>query len=540
MYIGHLISLYVFLAAVLSAGLGFLRGTRRALIRLLTVVLAVVLTFFLSIPITNALCDADISFLGISYGDTQVDTFAHAVRAMTESNRYFSLIAQDPGVAAALEHIPYYLTAPLGFMVSFLLCLLFTLLICLIVDMVGRLHRPDRPKPALASRFGGMGIGLVQGLLCLLMLSPLAAMQAEAQEVTTDLQESGVQMGYTADALQHPVITSFPASAGAWVGERYLRSASSYTVSEETYSLRDDFPAMVKTYRILTDFDLSRPDTALCQQLSVSMMKSRVLRQAMPDFLRAELQTVFSSLGTAQSAAQVYDRMIARISAVYQEADIDFWLIGQERDALPDDVQLRWDTQQEKYQALISSLCEIFITYSDTFTETDASLLSALSAQIVTELAKQETAQADAIAAGRAMQQAAAELARGENNANAAKLRTLYSAESFSPGAVTLEQLTVRGDIYQRMTEEDLEKEISALSRVLFGLCELQRDGGRIESRSLATLAENMRSSISLHNTAKNVLIALSQCEAFADRAEMLCTAAAQFDHADFYALFAQ
>jgi len=167
--IGTGISIALAVCILVGAGIGALRGWTKALIRILVVLFAALLTMFLTPVISKAMVDVNISALGITINGTKVTTIAALIASLLGGYGLdAATISSMPTVESLINNLPLLILNVLVYVVFFLLFLIVSLIIYVILVAIffPKKKRVVTPK----RRWLGAIIGGLQGLIVFAVL----------------------------------------------------------------------------------------------------------------------------------------------------------------------------------------------------------------------------------------------------------------------------------------------------------------------------------------------------------------------------------
>ena len=208
---------------VVGALLGLKRGLTKALIRIITVIIAGVAVVFLVTPITSAILSADLSGTGLVIGDIPVTTINETIiNYISTIAGIGQLLMASPTLVALINAIPMVLVNLILFVLLFFI--LKGVLYFIDITLNRIIIKKDSEKPI--RRLWGALVGAVQGLLCfLIVLMPIAG--------TMNLLDE------TMDLVNEQKTTT---QAASMTGGALTTNVAMTEVEEETMAL-EEFPA---------------------------------------------------------------------------------------------------------------------------------------------------------------------------------------------------------------------------------------------------------------------------------------------------------
>lgn len=175
-----------FIALILIGGIiGFVRGTRKSLVHLLSWVVLFVIGILLMKPILKMVLNYDLSSFGWSVSGININTLNQFLQdfLVTTNPDLFTpeMLVEGTNVYALLVGIINFVYKIVYWLVWLILSMIFTRLINFIVWIFVKPKKiiirgkKRRPKKTLGTRFGGLGIGAFRGLLCTLLIGFILA-----------------------------------------------------------------------------------------------------------------------------------------------------------------------------------------------------------------------------------------------------------------------------------------------------------------------------------------------------------------------------
>lgn len=352
------LGLTVFFAVIVavSALLGLARGLNKAVIRLMTLVLAVILTFVIAGPITKLVAQS-IKLEGLTLGEMVLE-------GVRSSEMGGALIDAVPLMREAVLVMPAFALSIVIFPVVFLLLCFISWIAFLCA------HKPLRKlifKESLSEedaaavptavrvgkRFGGLGVGIVAGVLIFgMIMTPIFGLFSILPEKSTmdktldamadrdilsEAAAGDIQMAY---AVTDCAVVKFYGAVGlSSAGRAYINSVSKIKTDGDTVYLADELGslmALVQTfmegglgellqaaedpnalYALLADKDFV---DALMQEL----FRSQLLRAAVPEMMAIAMESAARGLNVPASKEAVYNNMMEDIAFAVKNAGVDY------------------------------------------------------------------------------------------------------------------------------------------------------------------------------------------------------------------------
>ena len=366
-----LLSLFLFFV-VIGAVYGLVRGMNKSLIRFITFLLAVVLTFFVSGFVTDLLAEK-IVIEGQTLGQMLLET-------ITANEIAAGIFAASPLLQEAVLTVPAFAIGIVVFPVVFILLSFLTWIVFLCIQRPLRKlifkesfkkDKTEEEKKSLGvragKRFAGMGIGVVTGVLVFGMLfTPLFAVinllpeNSALNEAIDTLVEQQVLDAATAETIKqeltardHFVLKTYDAIGMSGAGRLYLSSVSKFEYGSHRTNIPDELDPLFSAAQVLVDGGLLKAilnsnnpnaiftvlaNKAVVDELIGEMFKSKLLCSAVPEVLAIAMESLAITLKVPANKAVVYDNMMEDIADVVKNADIDYAAIKAYEEAHPEDV----------------------------------------------------------------------------------------------------------------------------------------------------------------------------------------------------------
>ena len=298
---------FIVTLVILALGLlvGISRGAGKSLIRLITLILAAVATFFVAIPIAKSIADIDISNYAGEVNGEEVTTVSEYLIALLKSDETVAeIIGNDPTLEKAVQQLPVMLLAIATFILSFLvLCLVSLIVYAIFKGPLLRIAGKDKyDKPSGGSRAGGALIGVLSAVLCIgMILVPALGLVNMLKDLPEDSKIEEKETYYD-PVVENKVVNAFNTIGFGALGNMYMRRASMIkTDTGETIYLSEDIGTMVKIYNLLVEYDIvsasaadgEKGNTSLVDALSDSEFTEKLMA------LVLESKLLSSIMGTA-------------------------------------------------------------------------------------------------------------------------------------------------------------------------------------------------------------------------------------------------
>lgn len=304
MSIGKIIVLaFVFISAVVFAVkmiYGFKKGMGKAIISLVCVLLAALLTFILATPIANLVSGIDISGWNIKVGDKPVsnaeDIAVFAVESIGGNGQSIgNELMKNGSIAASVKEAPSLLASivvgPLFFLFVFLIL---RIAMIFAADPILYLITKDRSeRPKLYSKFAGMGIGFVSALLfCGIMFMTVFGVVSVTKDAVSREPDMQRMFGDLSDSF---FVKAYSALGFDDLGVSYMRGAAKIEIDTEegkkTVYLADELSNALDIYskidgklRSTANTDASQliADSDFVYDLTDAFKQSDVFKEALP------------------------------------------------------------------------------------------------------------------------------------------------------------------------------------------------------------------------------------------------------------------
>lgn len=352
------LGLTVFFAVIVavSALLGLARGLNKAVIRLMTLVLAVILTFVIAGPITKLVAQS-IKLEGLTLGEMVLE-------GVRSSEMGGALIDAVPLMREAVLVMPAFALSIVIFPVVFLLLCFISWIAFLCA------HKPLRKlifKESLSEedaaavptavrvgkRFGGLGVGIVAGVLIFgMIMTPIFGLfsilpEKSAMDKTLDamadrdiLSEAAagdIQMAY---AVTDCAVVKFYGAVGlSSAGRAYINSVSKIKTDGNTVYMADELGSLMAFAQTFMEGGLGEllqaaedpnalyallADKDFVDALMQELFRSQLLRAAVPEMMAIAMESAARGLNVPASKEAVYNNMMEDIALAVKNAGVDY------------------------------------------------------------------------------------------------------------------------------------------------------------------------------------------------------------------------
>ena len=408
-----LVLLCVFLLfVVFSAFVGLIRGMNKALIRLITLACAMVLTFFASALTTHLIAEKVLiegQTLGtyllemLESSDEMVADFLAAAPLLKEA------ILVAPAFAIAIVVFPVVF-----FLLSFISWIVFR---CIQKPLRKRMFNEQFPKTKeekkemkknrkpflvrMGKRFAGMGIGAVTGALIFGMLfAPIFGLISvlpdndSLYEVIDTMVEQDILDASTAQQIKdelgvrdQALLTSYRLLGFGLTGKLYLAAVSRFEYDGLKTNIPAEFNSVFSVVQVAIEggllkavLDTENPKAIFAvlsnqefvDELIGEMFSSKLFCAAIPEVMAMAMESVALSLNVPADKNAVYNNMMDDIAESVKNADIDYAGIKAYEEAQAEAVDYT-DVEggeattimtKEEYEAEIQKLVDLTLTIS--------------------------------------------------------------------------------------------------------------------------------------------------------------------------------
>ena len=372
----------------ISALVGLIRGMNKSLIRLVTLALAILLTFLIAAPITRAVAE-NVTIEGLTIGELILSSLRGSDIAAT--------LDTMPLLKEAILVAPTFVMGIVVFPLVFIVLRFVTwiLFLCIQRPLRRSIFKEDlgkkkntAPAPAIvaapaeiiegeelpteeipaveipvkktpsmgvrvAKRFAGMGMGIISGVLIFAMLmTPLFGLFNTMPSATTvgDLLDTLVEQeaitASDADMIREvygitdSAVVNFYGTIGfKAAGNTYLNSVSKFEVNGRTLYLTKELGTLLTTVqnalsggalnKLLAADDPNAvyellSDKAFVDTLMNDLVQSELLRGIVPQLVSTAVESAVSSMNMPANKEAVYNNMMDSIADKVKNTEIDY------------------------------------------------------------------------------------------------------------------------------------------------------------------------------------------------------------------------
>lgn len=352
------LGLTVFFAVVvaISALFGLVRGLNKSVIRIITLALAVVLTFVIAAPVTTAIMD-NIQIEGMTLGELIMDSIG-------ASDELQDIMEALPAIREMILVLPAFAASFLVFPLVFWVLKFITWIIfaCVQKPLRKLIFKdscdPDEAAKAptgirVAKRFGGLGVGIVTGIVIFAMIvTPVFGVfsmlpPSDSLESVLDflveqeeLSAEDVDMIHQIyDVTDCALVRLYGAVGITSAGRAYLNSVSKIEVDGQTLYLAEELHSLLNMLQtamdsrlmdVLTATDKKEAlfalisDKAFVDSLMNDVFQSRIISNAIPELVATAMQGMASSMAVPANKQEVYNNMMENVAAAVRDSDVDF------------------------------------------------------------------------------------------------------------------------------------------------------------------------------------------------------------------------
>lgn len=391
--LGLVVLFAVFVA--ISALFGLVRGLNKAVIRLITLVLAVILTFVIAGPITTQIAQS-VKIDGLTLGEMIAETLG-------STDMFYDIFEAVPLVQELVEAVPAFVISIVVFPVVFLVLKFITWIVFLCVqkplrklvfkDNCNKEEAAMAPKGVrVGKRLGGLGVGIVTGVVIFgMVLTPVfgvlgmlpAQKSVEKALDTMVYQElmsaSDAEMIGSVYAVTDSALINFYELVGvASAGRAYLNSAAAIEADGQTIGLADELALLLGSVQTAADLGLldalaadDMPalyaflaDKTRMEPLVQELFQSKILYVAVPEVMVVAMEFVANKMNVPSSKEAVYRNMMDEIALAVQAADVDYAAIAAYEKANGITARSAADITAEEYEEEVQLLLDLTNTIS--------------------------------------------------------------------------------------------------------------------------------------------------------------------------------
>ena len=352
--------LFLFIVAICALA-GLIRGINKTIVRLITFVLAIILSFFLSVPLTNF-----ISNNVVIKGQTLGEMLLESVRS---EETIAGILNETPLLEEAIRVSPAFVMAIVILPLIFLFCNFISWVIFRYIQKpFSKKSSKKRKKfffnkkskqkssPSFGKKLAGLGMGAIIGILTFgIMFAPILGIFSimptndalnEALDILVSqeiLDQNLAELIKDELLIRDSALVKFYGTIGiSFVGKTYLSNVSKIEADGLTSNLPDEFDAVFSVVQTVIEGGLlkalsnsgsqaelfsvlSNPD--FMNELMQNMLQSKLLRSAVPKIAALAMESVAKSLKVPENKAAVYENMMDDIATAVKESTINYDLI---------------------------------------------------------------------------------------------------------------------------------------------------------------------------------------------------------------------
>ncbi len=318
--------LFVAIVAI-SALVGFVRGLSKSVIRIMTLILAIVFTFVLSGPLTALVADS-IVIQGQTLGEMILES-------LSSTELMANILEAAPLMREAILVAPAFVIAIVIFPVAFLLLSFVSWIIFLCVQKPLRklIFRESGKGVRIGKRLAGLGVGFVTGAIIFgMVMTPVfglisvlpeqSAMEGVLDELALQgsISEADAELIKEEYAVTDSALIKFYSLVGATpAGRAYLNSVSKIEADGQVTYLADEFDSLLAVVQkaieggLLEALGDTENQDALydvfanrefVNELMSAMFESKLLRSAVPEVMAVAMESMAKSLNVPLDKAE--------------------------------------------------------------------------------------------------------------------------------------------------------------------------------------------------------------------------------------------
>ena len=521
-----LVLLSVFLVfVVFSAFVGFVRGMNKSVIRLITLAVAMVLTFFVSAPITNLLADK-ILIEGQTLGEL-------ILNQLNSEETLVGFLESSPLLKEAILAAPAFAIGIVVFLVMFFLLSFISWIVfrCIQKPLRKAMFKESFPKNKqekkemkknrkpflvrLGKRFAGLGIGAVTGALIFgMIIAPVLGVisllpeNSALNEVIDTMVDQEILDASTAQTIKDSIairdgaiLKSYRLIGLSLAGKLYLSSVSQFEYDGLKTNIPAEFDSVFSVVQVAIDggllkaaLDTEHPgkifillsNQEFVDALIGEMFNSKLFFAAIPEVMAMAMESVALSLNVPADKNAVYNNMMDDIAASVKDADINYEGIKAYEAAQVaadyvalDEGEAPTIMTKEEYEAEIQKLADLTLKISKIINtavaSSDEAIANTLAGEIIADI-KAEIMEngTDALADFNAesVKATIAEVSVSDSSAQGV-LDQLNDPEKFETDVATVETITqsIRESVQSAVADTDkAEETASTLASVVCNL----------------------------------------------------------------------
>lgn len=404
-----LLCVFLFFVAI-SAFVGLVRGMNKSVIRLITLAVAMVLTFFASAIVTNVIADK-LLIEGQTIGQL-------ILNSISSEEMIVSFLESAPLLKEAILVAPAFAMAIVIFPVMFFLLsfISWIVFLCIQKPLRKRMFKEQFPKTRqekkelkkqrkpflvrLGKRFAGLGIGAVTGALIFgMIIAPVLGLISvlpendALYEVIDTMVDQDILDASSAQQIKdgiavrdEAILTSYRLIGLSLAGRLYLASVSRIQYEGQKTNIPAEFDSVFSVAQVAIKggllkavLDSENPkaiftvlsNKQFVDELIGEMFGSRLFCAAIPEVMAIAMESIAISLQVPADKNAVYDNMMDDIADSVKNADIDYDGIKAYEAAqvavdyvAADSAQTPTIMTKEEYEAEIQKLADLTLKIS--------------------------------------------------------------------------------------------------------------------------------------------------------------------------------
>ena len=535
-----LLCVFLFFVAF-SAFVGFVRGMNKSVIRLITLAVAMVLTFFASAIVTNLIAEK-LLIEGQTLGQLILNSISseEMIVGFLESAPLLKeaiLVAPAFGIAIVVFPVIFFLLSFISWIVF--CCIQKPLRKKMFKEKFAKTRQEKKElkkerKPflvRLGKRFAGLGIGAVTGALIFgMIIAPVLGLisvlpeNSALNEVIDTMVEQDILDASTAQTIKDSIairdgaiLKSYKLIGLSLAGRLYLSSVSTIEHDGLKTSIPAEFNSVFSVAQVAIEGGLLKAvldsgnikaiTSVLSNQNFVNaliseMFNSKIFCAAIPEVMAMAMESVAISLNVPADKNAVYDNMMDNIASTVKNADIDYEgikayeaaqvavdYVASEEGATPTIMT------QEEYEAEIQKLADLTLKISKIIntavSASNENIANTIAGQIIEEIKSEIMENGEAVLDGFGAESVKTTISEMTTTDSAAQgvLDQLNDPEKFETDVATVESITqsIRESVKSAVADKDKAQETaSTLASVVCNLVSAV-DGMLDENGNIAT-----------------------------------------------------
>ena len=518
------ILLCVFLVFVaFGAFVGFVRGMNKSVIRLITLAVAMVLTFFAAALTTNLVADK-LLIEGQTLGEL-------ILNELSSEEMLVGFLESAPLLKEAILVAPAFAMAIVIFPVMFLLLKFISWIVfcCIQKSLRKKMFKEQFPKNKqekkemkknkkpflvrLGKRFAGFGIGAISGALIFgMIIAPVLGLisilpeNSALNEVIDTMVEQDILDASTAQIIKdnisvrdEAILSSYRLIGLSLAGKLYLSSVSQFGYDGLKTNIPAEFDSIFSVVQVAIDGGLLKAlldsddpqaiftvlsNKEVVDALIGEMFNSKIFCAAIPEVMAMAMESVALQLNVPADKNAVYNNMMDDIAASVKDADVNYEGIKAYEAAQVAADYVAFDEApavmtKEEYEAEIQKIADLTLKISKIIntavSSSNEAIANTLAGEIVADI-KAEIMEngTDALADFNAESVKAAISGVSVSDASAqGVLDQLNDPEKFETDVATVETITqsIRESVQSAVADTSKAKETaSTLSNVVCNL----------------------------------------------------------------------